>query len=217
MAKTYQISNNIVFSVNDDGSITKFAIISENGEITKLGEPKPIQRKRRTLDFWVAIIALIAVCIALFCLYIDADSNYHSQCWETYTLRTELGETFPIVIKSVEMANVDNNSNIETDYSETIYSRNTMFLKPRIKYYGVVNGEKTLKVKLYRPNGRLDTGDSSPSGYSYSDNVYIQRGTNSLNLKGWGNKNRGYWGKGKYRIEIWYENSCLKSETFTIY
>lgn len=225
MSRSYQISNNVIFSVNEDGSISKFAIISENGEITKLGESKPIQRKRRTWGFWVAIIALIAMCIALFCLYNDAESNYYSQCGETSyvrrelsTLRTEVGKTFPLIIKSIEIANTDYGGDIETDYGETIYSRNTMYLSPRIKYYGVVSGGKTLKVKLYKPNGRLSTGDSSPAGYSFSRDVNIQTGANhSIELSGWGNKDRGHWGRGKYRIEIWYENSCLKSETFTIY
>lgn len=225
MSRSYQISNNVIFSVNEDGSISKFAMISENGEITKLGESKPIQRKRRTWGFWVAIIALIAACITLFCLYIDADSNYNSQWWETSsvrgelsTLRTEVGGTFPLIIKSIEIANTEYGGDIETDYGKTIYSRNTMFLKPRIKYYGVVSGEKTLKVKLYQPNGRLSTGDSSPSGYSFSCDVNIQTGANnSIELSSWGNKDRGYWGRGKCRIEIWYKNSCLKSETFTIY
>ena len=40
MAKNYQISNNIIFCVNDDGSITKFATINEAGEIYRIGERK---------------------------------------------------------------------------------------------------------------------------------------------------------------------------------
>lgn len=36
MAKSYTISNNIIFSVNDDGSITKFATISESGEFCRI-------------------------------------------------------------------------------------------------------------------------------------------------------------------------------------
>lgn len=39
MAKNYQISNNIIFCVNDDGSITKFATINEAGEIYRIREP----------------------------------------------------------------------------------------------------------------------------------------------------------------------------------
>lgn len=232
MSRSYQISNNVIFSVNEDGSISKFAIISENGEIIKSGESKPIQRKRRTWGFWVVIIALIAVCIALFCLYTDAESNYtdaesnyYRQCRETSSVRgelstliTEVGGTFPLIIKSVEIANIYHDKDIETDYGETIYSRNTMYLAPRIKYYGVVSGMKTLKVKLYKPNGELATGNKSPSGFTYSWDVDIQTGANnSLKVGGWGSDSRGHWGSGKYRIEIWYENSCLKSKTFTIY
>ena len=76
-------------------------------------------------------------------------------------------------------------------------------------------GSKTLKVKLYRPDGSLSTG--SYSTYSYSDDAYLYEGENSYTLSGWGNENKGHWRSGTYRIEIWYNNSCLKSKTFTIY
>ena len=91
MAKTYQISNNIIFCVNEDGSITEFATIDENGMIFRLGEKVNYHKNRRT--------------------------------W------------------------------------------------------------------LY----------------------------NTYSLNGWGNRNKGHWTSGTYRIEVWYENTCLKSKTFTIY
>lgn len=47
MAKTYQISNNIIFCVNEDGSITKFATIDENGMIVRLGEKANYHKNRR--------------------------------------------------------------------------------------------------------------------------------------------------------------------------
>jgi hypothetical protein len=48
MAKTYQISNNIIFCVNEDGSITEFATIDENGMIFRLGEKVNYHKNRRT-------------------------------------------------------------------------------------------------------------------------------------------------------------------------
>ena len=90
-----------------------------------------------------------------------------------------------------------------------------MYLKPRISYTGLTSGTKTLKVKLYKPDGSLSEG--SYSSYSYSDDVYVYDGNYSFTLSGWGNSSRGNWSKGTYRIEIWYENTCLKAKTFTIY
>lgn len=125
---------------------------------------------------------------------------------------------FPIDITDIEIANTYQNGNIETNYGYTIYSRNTMFLRPRIKYTGINSGQTIiLKVKWYTPNGSLSRGDSSPNGFSQSESLYVYSGSNTTMLISWGNKNKGYWGKGTYRIEIWYEDVCLRAENFTIY
>ena len=93
-----------------------------------------------------------------------------------------------------------------------------MYLQPRIKYYGISSGTKTLKVKWFNPEGSLRTGTSSPYGFSQSDSHYIYSGAdNTLTMNGWGNETKGHWKAGTYRIEIWYGNTCLKSKSFTIY
>ena len=92
-----------------------------------------------------------------------------------------------------------------------------MFLKPKISYIGLISGTKELKVKWYTHSGYLSRGDSSPYEFSQSNDEYISKGNNTLTLSGWGNEHKGHWRSGTYRIEIWYENTCLKSKTFTIY
>lgn len=66
MAKTYQISNNIIFCVNEDGSITEFATIDENGMIFRLGEKVNYHKNRRTWLYRGAIMLFIGLAIALF-------------------------------------------------------------------------------------------------------------------------------------------------------
>lgn len=66
-----------------------------------------------------------------------------------------------------------------------------MYLKPRIKYYGISSGYKNLKVKWYNPNGTLKTGTSSPYGFSQSEDCFIYSGSdNTYSLNGWGNRNK---------------------------
>lgn len=133
-------------------------------------------------------------------------------------LKGKIGMTYPLIISDIEIANVTYDGDIETNYGNTIYSSNTMYLKPRIKYYGIFSGYKNLKVKWYNPNGTLKTGTSSPYGFSQSEDCFIYSGSdNTCSLNGWGNRNKGHWTSGTYRIEVWYENTCLKSKTFTIY
>ena len=126
--------------------------------------------------------------------------------------------TFPINITNVEIGNTYYDGSIETDYGSKIYSSYTMYLMPRITYTGINTGSSiNLKIKWYTPNGTMSTGDSSPSGFSQQESLYVYSGSNTKTLRGWGNKTKGNWGKGTYRIEIWYENVCLKAKTFTIY
>lgn len=125
---------------------------------------------------------------------------------------------FPIRISSIDIANVYNNNDIETGYGGAIYSSNTMYLKPRINYTGIDAGRSiNLKVRWYMPNGSLSIGNSSPTGYSQQESIYVYSGYNTEVLLGWGNENKGHWKRGTYRIEIWYNNVCLKAKTFTIH
>lgn len=128
-----------------------------------------------------------------------------------------IGCHYPIVINKVEIANVDYSYNVQTDYGRTIYSSQTMFIRPKVYYTGVSNGSHVLKVKFFTPDGLLSRGDSSPSGCSYSESHYVYLGENTLELNGWGGSTRGHWKSGTYRIEIWYNDVCLKATTFNIY
>lgn len=126
--------------------------------------------------------------------------------------------TFPINITNIEIGNAYHDGSIETNYGNTIYSSYTMYLTPRITYTGINTGRSiNLKIRWYRPNGTMSSGDSSPSGFSQQKSLYVYSGSNTETLQGWGNKTKGHWEKGTYRIEIWYENVCLKAKTFTIY
>lgn len=136
---------------------------------------------------------------------------------ELSDLKNYIKNELPLIITDIEIANADNDGNIDTDYGRQIYAHRTMFLTPRIKYIGFISDYKTLKVKWYNPDGSLSTGHSSPEGFSQSETYYIMTESNTLTLLGWGNKNKGNWKKGTYRIEIWYEDICLKAKTFTVY
>ncbi len=127
--------------------------------------------------------------------------------------------TAPITITKIEIGNTYYDRSIETDFGSTIYSRRTMYLTPKITYKGIdANRTINLKIKWYNPDGSLRTGTSSPRGFTLEESIYLYNGAhNTQQLTGWGNEKKGHWGKGKYRIEIWYEDVCLKSKTFTIY
>ena len=131
---------------------------------------------------------------------------------------SSVGTYYPLIIEKIEIGNTDYDSNIQTDYGNIIYSSQTMYLKPKIYYTGLVSGDMVLKVKWFTPNGELSTGNSSPPGFSQSDEYYIYSGEdNTKVLRGWGSKSKGHWKSGTYRIEVWYKDACLKAKTFKIY
>ena len=159
--------------------------------------------------------------------YENASSTTSSLRSEISSLRQErdnakselskISSSYPIIINDISIANTQKGGGTINDYGYTIYSSNARFLTPRIKYRGLCSGTKTLKVKWYLPNGSVLTGTTSSGGYSQSHSVYISSGENTLILEGWGWETPGNYKSGSYRIEIWYENTCLKSKTFTIY
>ena len=197
------------------------------------------QRSNSALWYWIAI-AILAIAVGVMCyLYIDANDNYTRMKSKTSSLRNEIsemeierdnaltelsdfkssiGSTYPIVITDIEIANVYKDGTIETDYGNTLYDYRTLYLKPRIAYTGLTSGTKEFKIKWVMPSGALRTGDSSPYGYSFSESAYVSEGSyKTLDFTGWGNDNSGNWSSGRYRVEIWYDDVCLKSKDVRIY
>lgn len=139
---------------------------------------------------------------------------------ELSNYQNKVGQHLPLIVTEIEMANNYKGGTHETDFGGTIYSRNSMYLAPRINYIGLVEGTRNILVKLYNPDGSLSTGTTSsetPNGYSYSSSAYIYEGENTRELSSWGNEKKGNWPKGIYKIEVWYNDMCLKAKSFTIY
>lgn len=148
----------------------------------------------------------------------ELNQKYNSLSREYDSFKAGIGSRFPLLINDVKIGNTYSGGNIETTFGGTIYSSQTMYLTPQISYTGMRTGSINLKVKLFRPNGYLSTGTSSPSGYSFSSDVYVTSGeSRTTSLSGWGNSEKGHWKSGNYRIEIWYGSTCLANKTFTIY
>lgn len=152
---------------------------------------------------------------------LSATNNRLSSAQKEFSdYKDKVGKHLPFIVTDIEMANNYEGGTHETDFGGTIYSRNSMYLAPRIKYIGLVEGTRNILVKLYKPDGSLSTGKPSsetPKGYSYSSSAYIYEGENTGELSSWGNKNKGNWAKGTYKIEVWYNDMCLKAKSFTIY
>lgn len=135
-------------------------------------------------------------------------------------LRRTVGQTFPILISSVQMGNLNSDGSKETDYGNRIYSSYTYYLEPRIEYRGFTTGPVYLKMKLYLPDGTLWRDNASLRDCSRTSRISsIMNAMKKINTSDFrvGGGSRGYWRRGTYRIEFWYNDRvCLYSGTFNI-
>lgn len=222
MSKDYNISKDgVIYEIREDGSISKIAKISENGLI----EQNSTHTSQGTSNsekgwLWFFLIVFAFATLILGITYSNLNDEYARQCAKTNEYQTKSNKAskrYPIIISSIEIANAYYSGDIETDFGETIHWYNTMYLLPRINYYGLIDGEVTLKTKLYKPDGSLSRGTSSPEGYSQSFSYNVYEGSNKIKLKSWGNENKGHWRRGTYRLEIWFEDVCLGTKRFVIH
>lgn len=210
----------IISNQNSTISNLELTIANKNSEITSLCDT--LSQERGVIRQKNSEIRLLNTNLTTYKdslkLSLERNDELSDKLYEQESKFYSIKNTFPINITNIEIGNVYYDGSIETNYGSTIYSSSTMYLKPRITYTGINTGSSiNLKIKWYTPNGTLSTGDSSPSGFSQQESLYVYSGSNTKTLRGWGNKTKGNWGKGTYRIEIWYENVCLKAKTFTIY
>lgn len=135
-------------------------------------------------------------------------------------LRRTIGQTYPILISSVQMGNLNSDGSKETDYGNRIYSSYTYYLEPRIKFRGFTSGSVFIKMKLYKPDGSLWRDNSSLRDCSRTSRINstmnVSKSVNTSDFRVGGGY-RGYWRSGTYRIEFWYDDRvCLYSGTFNI-
>lgn len=122
----------------------------------------------------------------------------------------------PFEITGCTVANTDKGSKIITDYGNQIYSWNSKYLQARLTIKSEKSGQYTIYYKLYKPDGTLSTGTSSPSGYTSSTDINIKAGTYTYQLSGWGSDTAGHWKAGNYKYEFYCNGASLGYYEFTI-
>lgn len=187
-------------------------------ETTVADESSEERPKRRVWPYVTAIVVLAMATIALGLLYLSLNKERDYATQELANYKSKISDAYPIIITDMGIGNINKDGSIETNYGSTIYDYNTMYLAPKITYTGLCQRSIELKVKLYMPSGALSTGTGSPSGYTYSQTIYVSEGYNlTYELTGWGSENKGNYSSGTYRFEIWYGDRCLKSKQFSVY
>lgn len=121
-------------------------------------------------------------------------------------------------ISSISFASTDKDRNIISDYGQPLIEGKVQYLKPKIYYYGKYsnNQEVTLYIRYFKSNGELVSGNSSPIGFSFKENVTIKPGSNSVILSGFGNEAATNYKEGNCKVEIWLDGEKLYETNATI-
>lgn len=121
-------------------------------------------------------------------------------------------------IHKIEFANGPAGGTLTDAYGSSLKAANIKYLYSRIYYTGLIESSKTITVyvKIIDPDGTLETGESSPSGYTYSKDITIEPGAKYANLNGWGNATEGSYTAGDYKCELWYNGNKIYTQNFTL-
>ena len=123
----------------------------------------------------------------------------------------------PITITDVNVGNVNREGEWITKPGDTIFSEETYYLKPQIQVISLQSADYTIRYKLYC-NGYLRENTKDNPGYTSSPwSGHLSSGIEkTIKMSGWGADRKGHWPAGDYKIEIWYEDICLKTKEFVI-
>ena len=185
-------------------------VISDKNENIELQVGKINNLTMENNKYHDSIVKLNSNLIQLTDTLFNLSNNYQE-------FKQIVSTSYPIIIDSIQIADTNYGGSIRTDFGEIIYASNSMYIRPKVKYIGLVSELIELKVKFFTPTGELSVANSAPDGYSYSNELQIDVGENEFYLSGYGNSIAGSWGRGLYKIEVWYKDICLKAVSFRLY
>lgn len=206
----------------------------ENNELENMNK-KVRKKKNRIITVVIIITVILTSILSILLHFYKKDFEYYSKrSMELNNLAGDLdnqldniSSSIPMLITDIEISNIYEGGRIQSDYGSVIYSNEARFLKPRITYTRIrrmmiysLTESVDLNVKFYSESDNVSTlltNLNSPDGYTYLSTVSIEDGCDKkIELPSWGYGKHSVFAPGKYRIEIWHNDVCLRSKTFNI-
>ena len=122
-----------------------------------------------------------------------------------------------LTVLSAVFADTDYDRNIITGYGQQLYS-DMQYLTGKVSYrkQSATQETVTLQVKIIRPNGTVNRGDTSPTGYSFEQKVTLSEKEGAFETLGWGSTSKKSYPPGTYHYEIWMDGTKLYSRAIDI-
>lgn len=136
-------------------------------------------------------------------MYMDGKRLYTG----SVTLKGSSSYSSNFTITDVDFANERKDGTIIEGFDTDVWHANRLYyFTPRLVYNGPSTSKTvTLYVKLFSPDGNLRSGSSSPSGYTYKQDVTFKPGKNNkVDLLGWGNDSGTSYVQGGFYVWKFY-------------
>ena len=103
-------------------------------------------------------------------------------------------------------------------YGEQLYCT-TQYLQSRFHYTKKKDTTEqiTLQIKIFKSNGEMLCGASSPIGFTFEQKVTLSGKSGTCTILGWGNKSGTSYSVGNYRYEIWMNDNELLSTSIVTF
>lgn len=142
--------------------------------------------------------------------------NYKGNKLYSREFRLYSGET-PIVdnpildVKNITYYSTDKDNKKLTELGADLFEDNLYYLTGNMEYVGKYKNDQSIKlyIKIFNADGNLVKGTNSPAGFSYSTNLTIKQGTNSVSTGGYGSSTGGTYSAGKIKLEYWLDGDKI--------
>ena len=197
---------------------------------------EPAGANRDEGGFYTLWLLLLIVCgVAVYLWYRgDKLSDTIREDREWISKLEERLEPLPVEIMEIEVANVDEDINYETDYGDDLRASSSMYLAFRVTYCPnrMTNERRSEELELpvelvvyyYEVPRENEDGERTlfSISYSYRDTLSVSDGLMPYEscveeLSSYGSPEHGTWTAGLYRVEIWYEGLCIGTKSFSLY
>lgn len=132
--------------------------------------------------------------------------------------RNEVAHYYPLVVRGIEVANVNRMREIIDNFGEPLIASRVEFLQPRLRYKGLTHGGVDLLVRWILPDGSIRRMPDAPEGFSQLNaDAFIYPEEKELYLQGMGSQTPGTWPRGTYRLEIWHNDILLGSRNVVLH
>lgn len=135
-----------------------------------------------------------------------------------YSGTTPLASSKILKIKSVSFGNQTKDGKMISSYGDPLYAGEVKYLAPKMYYEGLYSTNQTITLfyRIFKPDGNLSSGSSSPLGFSSKQTITIKPGSNFIELNGWGNDDGTVYSEGTAKIEYWLDGEKIYETSVTI-